>query len=345
MLDREVALGDPVALELFVDQLAEGVHPDLVDEDLDAGAGAVHAQPVLAVEDAKDGLGDLQVVAVVELDELVKSGGDARHDRGAAADPDLDAAHAVALARDEADVVDAGDRNVLVGRGEGGLDLPRHELRRGVADEVAHVRAGVGGDVEELARRDSRERVARHVADRVAASLAGRQARIGDDADELGGVRERDVVDLDVLPGRDVPLVERRPLLDRIGEGFHLLRGHAAHRQLHADHLDVGLALAVDALLKAEADELLLGLLSVQEALRLGVEVVELALDDRDQVPGDVVVDLRVLERAQASLALLFLALLLVELVRGGLVLYAHGCSCGLHRASYYTNPNPDLGF
>ena len=64
----------------------------------------------------KHGLGDLQVVAVVELDELVERRGDARHDRGAAADPDLDPADAVALARDEADVVDAGDRDVLVGR-------------------------------------------------------------------------------------------------------------------------------------------------------------------------------------------------------------------------------------
>ena len=46
----------------------------------------------------RSGLGHLQVVAVVELDELVQRRRDARHDRGAAADADLDAAdHAVAL--------------------------------------------------------------------------------------------------------------------------------------------------------------------------------------------------------------------------------------------------------
>ncbi len=71
-LGAEFALADPVALQLLVDQLAEGVHADLVDQDLDPGAGAVDAQPVLAVEDAEDGLGDLQVVAVVGLDELVE---------------------------------------------------------------------------------------------------------------------------------------------------------------------------------------------------------------------------------------------------------------------------------
>ena len=99
VVDREVALGDPVALELLLDHLAEGVDADLVDQDLDPGAGAVDAQPLLAVEDPEDGLGDLQVVAVVELDEVVEGGGDAGHDRGAAADADLDPADAVALAR------------------------------------------------------------------------------------------------------------------------------------------------------------------------------------------------------------------------------------------------------
>ena len=95
-LDVEVALVDPVALELLLDHLPEGVDADLVDQDLDPGAGAVHPQPVLAVEDPPARLGDLQVVAVVELDELVQRRRDPRHDRGAAADPDLDAADAVA---------------------------------------------------------------------------------------------------------------------------------------------------------------------------------------------------------------------------------------------------------
>ena len=71
VLDREVPFGDPVALELLLDLPAQLVYSVLVDEDLDPRAGAVDAQPVLAVEDAEDGLGDLQVVAVVELDEVV----------------------------------------------------------------------------------------------------------------------------------------------------------------------------------------------------------------------------------------------------------------------------------
>ena len=109
----------------------------------------------------------------------------------------------------------------------------------------------------------------------------------------------------------------------------------AAQRQLDADHLHVRLALAVDALLEAEADELVLGDVSPHEPGRLGVEVVELPLDDRDHVARDVLVDLGILQRADPPLAVLVLVADL-ELVfvgdplRGGRPL--HGS--GLHRRS-----------
>ena len=230
--------------------------------------------------------------------ELAQRRRDAGHDRRAAAHAHLEALHAVADARDEGDVVDAGDRAVLVGGGEGGLHLARHQLRGGVAHEVAHVGAHVGGGVEELALADAGPGVAGHVADGVAAALAAREAGVGQLPDRLGGVPQRDVVELDVLARGDVALVERRVLLHHVGEGLHLLRRDAAERQLHPDHLDVGLALAVDALLQAEADELVLGRVAGEELLGLVVEVVELALEDRDDVPGNVLEHLRVVERA-----------------------------------------------
>ena len=52
-----------------------------------------------------------------------------------------------------------------------------------------------------------------------------------------------------------------------------------------------------------------LGRLAVEELVGLVVEVVELALEDRDDVPGDVLVDLGVLQRAGAALAALLLLL------------------------------------
>ena len=105
------------------------------------------------------------------------------------------------------------------------------------------------------------------------------------------------------------PLFERRVLLDDAGEGLHLLGRDAAEGKLDPDHLDVGLALAVDALFEAEADELVLVQLAGEELLGFVVEVVELALDDRDHVAGDVLVGLRVLEGPDPALAPLLLVL------------------------------------
>ena len=56
--------------------------------------------------------------------------------------------------------------------------------------------------------------------------------------------------------------------------------------------------------------------LALEELLGLVVEVVELALDDRDDVARDVLVGLGVLKRADLALAVLLLVLLHVELIR-----------------------------
>ena len=165
-----------------------------------------------------------------------------------------------------------------------------------MADEVAHVRAGVRGDVEQLALERAGARIAGHVAHRVAASLAAGQAGVAQLADQLGRVGQRHVMHLDVLARGDVALAQRDVLLDPVGERLELLGRHAAERELDPDHLHVGLALAVDALLEAELDELVPVELALQEARRLGVEVVELALEDRDDVPGYVLEHLGILE-------------------------------------------------
>ena len=103
---------------------------------------------------------------------------------------------------------------------------------------------------------------------------------------------------LDVLARRDVALVERHVLLDHLGERLHLLGRDPAEGELHADHLHVRLALAVNALLQAELDELVLLGLTGEELGRLGLEVVVLALQDRDHVARHVLEHLGVLERA-----------------------------------------------
>jgi hypothetical protein len=147
----------------------------------------------------------------------------------------------------------------------------------------------------------SRVRVPGDVAHGVAAGLAARQPGAAEDADDLRGIVERDVVVLDVLPRGDMAFHERRVLLGDVGEGVELVRVHAAERQLHADHLARLLTLAVDALLEAEGNERVLSLRAAQEFARSTVEVVELALEDRDDVTRDVLVDLGALERTPAA--------------------------------------------
>ena len=257
-------------MQLLLDLAAQLVDAELVDEDLDPRAGAVDAQPVLAVEDPEDGLGDLEVLAVVGLDEVVERGRDARHDRGAAADAHLEALHAVAdLRADEGDVVDAGDRAVLVGAVNAVLTLRGISCVVGVADEVAHVGAGVGRRVEELVLADAGPRVAGHVADGVAAALAAREAGVAE-ISRMALAASRSGTWWNWMFCRVVmwPLLSGAYFSTHVGEGLHLLRRDAAERQLHADHLDVGLALAVDALLEAEPDELGLLGLAVEEAAR-----------------------------------------------------------------------------
>ena len=135
----------------------------------------------------------------------------------------LSAALDLADAGAERDVVDAADRAVARAAVEGRLDLARHPLCRRVADEVAHVGARVGREVEQLVRGDARPGVAGDVAHGVPAALAAGKPRLAQLADRRLDFRQRDVVHLDVLAGGDVALVQRHVLLDDVGELVHLL--------------------------------------------------------------------------------------------------------------------------
>jgi hypothetical protein len=156
---------------------------------------------------------------------------------------------------------------------------------------------GVRGDVEQFTQERARAGVACDVAHGVAAALPAREADLAQLTDHHRHRRQRDVVDLDVLPGRDVTLAQRRVFLDRVGERVKLIGRHAPHWQLHADHLDVCLTLAVDTLTQAKLRELVVLQLASQKLPGLRVEVVELVLDDRDHVPGNVLEHLGTLER------------------------------------------------
>ena len=93
------------------------------------------------------------------------------------------------------------------------------------------------------------------VADGVAAGLAGGQARCAQQPQHLGAFGQRDVVELDVLTGGDVALAQRGVLVGHLTQALHCLRGENAAGNLDANHLHVGLALAVHTLPQAEGSE------------------------------------------------------------------------------------------
>ena len=74
-------------------------------------------------------------------------------------------------------------------------------------------------------------------------------SRPSEDEQRLSSLLQRDVVKLEVLPRGDVALAQRRKALGDFPERIQLLRRHASEGQLHPDHLDIRLALPVNALL------------------------------------------------------------------------------------------------
>ena len=234
-----------------------------------------------------------------KLTHSKSSGREAREDRGAAADEDAEALLAVGVdLRLEGDVVDVGQRAVVGVAAEGDLALTREQLGELVAHEVTHECAGPRRRVEDFAFEDAGVRVAGDVADGVAAALAAGEAADADVAQHLVHLGERNVVDLHCLARGDVRLLQRSVRLGDVAEGVHLVGGDAAERELDAGHVDAGLALAVDALLEAEADVLGLLDLAADEAVGFALEVVELLGDDRNDVARDVLEVLGVLDGA-----------------------------------------------
>ena len=125
-----------------------------------------------------------------------------------------------------------------------------------MAHEVPRVCRGVGRDVERLVGADTCHRAAGDVADGVAACLAGGESGGADDAHEFRRVIDLDVVELEVLARRRVALLQGSVLLGHDAEGVELIGVEPAEGDLDADHLGVGLSLAVDALLEPERLEL-----------------------------------------------------------------------------------------
>src|SRR5262249_20783290 len=128
----------------------------------------------VAEEDADDSVARREQLTL--RDELAPEVRDLRRRSETARDIEAEASHAVALAREEADVVDHGLREIALAARERDLELARQLSVVLVEEEVLRDRVRVGRDVEELVLEDARVGRGRHVADRVCARADGRDA-------------------------------------------------------------------------------------------------------------------------------------------------------------------------
>ncbi len=212
-------------LALFQNQFLEFLDAQIVNEELDPRAVAILflAEPG---EDSGYGLRERQ--NLFHRNKRVKEFRHVRDGAKSATDEHLKSpllrSVLVPGAGDEADVVHVRQAaSVLRASAERGLELPAEVLAVRVAQEKLRQRAGIGRDVEHLVLADSRIRARRHVADRIAAGLAGRNTGSRKTAHQARSVVDVNVVELKILPRghvRDVVGV----LLRQLRHGLELIR-------------------------------------------------------------------------------------------------------------------------
>ena len=205
------------------------------------------------VEDLDHGVAGGQ--QVLHWHELVQEERDAGRGAQPAARRHAEADGTVRIfCRQEAEIVNGRHGAVVPAPGEGDLELARQALVERVAQEMCGDRLGIGGHVEDLALADAGQVAGGDVADGVAAGLAGRDADFRQPPHDRAAVLDTRVVQLDVLAGGDVAHAGG-VAVRHLGDDTQLVGVQAAERNLDPDHLDAGLALAVDPVLEAEGPE------------------------------------------------------------------------------------------
>ena len=149
----------------------------------------------------------------------------------------------------------------------------------GVAQEEAPKRVGEWQHVEGLLGIEAGEWGGGDVANGVAARFAQRDVAGFQFRPKLRAVLQLHVVDLDVLPGRDVVLAGA-VFVTHLQNGAELVEGQEPHGHLDADHLHAGLTLTVNAAGEAEAAEALFVEFAFAEEQDPAVQVEDVALDD-----------------------------------------------------------------
>ncbi|MGY4484948.1 hypothetical protein ACVWWR_004139 [Bradyrhizobium sp. LM3.2] len=178
----------------------------------------------------------------------------------------------------QADIVDLDRRAVMARRGDCDLELARQErefrMQRGVLADQLRPDAGVF----DLAGRDAGPLVRGDVTHVVAGGLHRMDADLGEISQRIRQFGELDPVELDVLPRGEMAVAAVVFARD-MGERPQLVRRQRPVRDRDAEH--VGVQLQVDAVLKPQDLELVLGELAGEAALHLVAELRDALVDER----------------------------------------------------------------
>ncbi len=227
-------------------------------QELHAIALAVLALPVAKIH-ADDGLARRQQVALG--DEIEPEVSDLRRRPEPPGDVDRESTTSIGDPGENTDVVDHRLRFVAPASGNSYLELARQLQIHLVKEEMAADGECMGRHVEKLVLDDTAVWRGGDVAHAISASADGGHAGLGEDLDNLDGILELEVVDLDVLTNGDVRAATAPPGR-YFGEGVELVGGHDATRNLDPLHvLHVG-KLRVKTHSQPEGSELFGGQLS-----------------------------------------------------------------------------------
>ena len=147
---------------------------------------------------------------------------------------------------------------------------------------MAHAKAHIGGEirrrVKDFLPADPGGGRPHHIAHGVAAGFPGGQPHFAQQPQHFGGLFQRNMMQLDVLAGSDMPLLQRSVAFRNVAETVQHSGGHNAAGQLDADHLHFGLTLPVHPLPQPERRECRIVQRAGAEAVNLGVKAPDFIL-------------------------------------------------------------------
>src|SRR6266849_2362497 len=153
-----------------------------------------------------------------------------------------------------------------------------------MSQQIARDTQSVRRDIKRFARANAGDGAGRHVAHRVAASFPRGKPRGGQAAHGGRHIFELHKVELNIFARREMS-ASRRVIIRKPSKYVQMIRLQYARRDLHTQHLEPRLPLAVRAVLQTEGSELFRGDLASLKLLNALLKALNLRFDGFGAVP------------------------------------------------------------